>query len=358
MFSFIIKLIKIKFIFKRPLQKEILIYDRESLGFAELLFEKKKLEFLDTRYESINLFVLLIAIKKYGIRNIKNNYKKIFLETVSPKIVYTSIDNNPAFYTLKYLYKNAKYISDQNGMRDNKFFHSCKKIKENNKEHLIADHIFLFGKNEKKRISKIIKGNIHHLGNTKNNYYFIKNQKKSKKIKSLMFIPSGTYYKSALGHDKKIFAHLNKFCSKYKIKLSICSRGGSSNETFYRENFSRGKWTYIPQVNQMSTYKKLNVQQMVVFAHSTLGFEAFSKGIKCAVFHENFPIKDHYIKYPKSGIFWSDSKDYYDIEKTLKKVINFSNNSWGKIVKKYSSEILIYDKKNLEKSKIINRILK
>ena len=41
MFSFIIKLIKIKFIFKRPLQKEILIYDRESLGFAELLFEKK-----------------------------------------------------------------------------------------------------------------------------------------------------------------------------------------------------------------------------------------------------------------------------------------------------------------------------
>jgi len=97
---------------------------------------------------------------------------------------------------------------------------------------------------------------------------------------------------------------------------------------------------------------------MVVFAHSTLGYEALSKGIKCAVFHENFPIRGHYVKYPKTGIFWNNSKHYYDIEKTLNRVINFSNKNWNKIADKYSSEILKYDAKNLEKKKIIKRALK
>ena len=49
-------------------------------------------------------------------KNILDNYKKIYIELVSPKIVYTAIDNNPAFFKLKAVSNKPIYISDQNGM--------------------------------------------------------------------------------------------------------------------------------------------------------------------------------------------------------------------------------------------------
>ena len=41
--------------------------------------------------------------------------KKIYIELVDPKIVYTSVDN-PAFYKLKDIVKGPIYITDQIGM--------------------------------------------------------------------------------------------------------------------------------------------------------------------------------------------------------------------------------------------------
>ena len=60
--------IKKYFIFKiylfKPKQKKILIYDRRSETHAKLLFPNKDMAFYDTRYESINLFVLFNVFLK------------------------------------------------------------------------------------------------------------------------------------------------------------------------------------------------------------------------------------------------------------------------------------------------------
>ena len=65
---------------------------------------------------------------KSGIKNFIKNYKLNIFRDVSPKIIYTSIDNNLGFFKLKDLYPNATYIADQNGMRDENFMLNVKNI--------------------------------------------------------------------------------------------------------------------------------------------------------------------------------------------------------------------------------------
>ena len=97
---------------------------------------------------------------------------------------------------------------------------------------------------------------------------------------------------------------------------------------------------------------------MVIFSHSTLGFQALSKSVKCAVFYRCFPEKGAQGKFPKSGPFWTNSNTYYGFEKVVNRVMNFSNNRWKKITKEYSNKILSYNASNIKKKKIINMVSK
>lgn len=372
---FLFKFIKAKWIFKKPQKKNILIYDRHSEEFAKLLFLKKNYDFLDVRYESVNIYVLIFTFLDTGIKNFKDNYKKNFIKFVSPKIVYTSIDNNPAFFNLKNIYDKPLYISDQNAIskvpesyKQDEFYGVCKRYNQKTKKKLRADYIFLYGKNDKEKVSKIIKGNIHLLGNTINNYYTIKDKKIKKEISSIMFISSTkieftfpdahTKFKRVFEKDKLIFRYLVKFCQINKIKLIFCSRYDTSKEIFHRNNYAPGNWIYSPRISRRQVYEDINKQQMVVFQLSTMGFQALAKGIKCASFYSCFPEKGSNGKFPKRGPFWTNSNKYYDFEKILNKVIDYSNKSWKKIAQKHSSEILSYDPSNIKKKKIIKRVLK
>ena len=84
-------IINLKFFFKKPSKKKILVYDRASEKFAEILFKKKDYSFFDTRYESLNVFVFLNTLLKTGLKKIKINYKINYFKFVSPKIIYTCI---------------------------------------------------------------------------------------------------------------------------------------------------------------------------------------------------------------------------------------------------------------------------
>jgi len=366
--GFFLNLIKTKWIFKKPNKKNILIYDRESEAYSRYLFPQSSCEILDVRYESINIYVFFLTLFTSNIKNFRDNYKKIYIKFVSPKIVYTAIDNSPSFFKLKNIYDKPIYISDQNGMSkvadsygQDSFYKTLKTYAKKTGKKPRADHMFLFGQNDKERVSKVIKGNIHLLGNTKNNHYKIKHKENTKKISSIMFISSGNEYTSPISrlkNDQIIFKNLTKFCKKNNIKLTFYARLDNSFETYHRNNFEKGDWVYIPRINTRITYTNLNKQQMVVLSHSTLGFQTLAKGIKSAFFYTCFPEKGCHSKFPKTGPFWTNSLTYYEFEKTLNRVIGFSAASWKKIAKKYSKKILGYDPGNIKKKKIIKIALK
>ncbi|MDC1476391.1 hypothetical protein N8084_02715 [Pelagibacteraceae bacterium] len=351
------KIITIKLVFTKPYKKKVLVYDRTGERFYNLFFSKKDYEILDVRYESLNMYVMLLALIKFGIKNLKDNYKKCFIDIVSPRIVFTCIDNNPAFYKLKNIYSKPYYVSFQNGMRDDKFAKKCRAFYKKNKEKLRCDHIFVFGDNEKKRLSKFIDAEIHPLGNTVNNSFYKKRQVVNK-VKSILYISIFKVQQKHLAEDKKIFNFLINFCKRKNIKLSFGSKLGADKEFFFRKNLNKGSWTYLSRVNPSKTYGNVHKHEMMVFNISTLGFEALAKGIKCVALGEVFPIYYNYKKYPKSGSFWTNSKKLYDIEKTINRVINFSSKSWSQIADKYSSEIMNYDPHNYKTNKILQGLLK
>lgn len=363
----LLKLLRAKWLFRKPSKKKILIYD--SITEAELIFPKKNYEILHVRYESINLYVVFATLLTFGTKNFKSNYKKVFIMHVSPKVVYTGIDNNPAFYKLKDIYKLPIYISVQHGMRSKEFYNQCKMYKINEKKQLKADYIFVFCEKEKQRLLRVLEAKIYVVGSVRNNKFPIKSKKKNKKIKSIIFIsqyaasmknePNLPYNIFKTEKEKKIFNYLIKFCANKKIQLKFLSKAKKEHlgENFFRNYFTKGNWIFYNHVNLEKTYKIINKQQMVVFHFSTLGFEALAKGIRCVSFNNHFPMRGYHVKYPKSGAFWTNSTNYLEFEKTLNKVIDFSNNRWKNITDKYSKEILSYDPNNYKIKKIISKLL-
>ena len=110
--------------------------------------------------------------------------------------------------------------------------------------------------------------------------------------------------------------------------------------------------------NKSFKIKNFQNNSIFIFSHSTLGYEFLSKGFLIACFSQNYI--NHFIKgkYNFAGPFWSNSNDKKSLNLLLNKVSNKSKEDWRLISKKYSNQLLKYDKNNLSKIKIINKLIK
>ena len=359
-----------KWVFTKPQKKDVLIYDANTLNsnFVKYLFANKKYEIIHTRYEKINFYVIFFVLFKIGFKNIVENYKRIYFQYVSPKIIYTSMDYRTEFYKLKNIYPLATYISDQRGISKvvnaswpNKFYWDIKSYNKNNKKKAYADILFVFGSNERERLKNIINGKYYVLGNTKNNAY--KLSIKIKKKKEITYICSGLWQPS-WDRQCRTFKLINKYCESKNIKLNFIPKNklGSLteknfDEQYYRKKLGGGSWNFINH-RHTDVYKFLMSQELVLFAHSSLGYEVMAHGIKVAVFSNYFPEKMSSKMYNDNGPFWTSKEDFISISKMIKKIFKMKKKDWSKVYKKFSYEIMNLDKDNLQKKKIIRDILK
>ena len=346
-------LIKIKFDIFPPKKADILVYDYETVTglYPDILFKKKSKEFFYNRFERLNLFILFKSLIIFKFLNVKKNYIFHFFNYVKPKIVYTSIDNNPAFYLLKHIYPKSVYIADQNGTRNNLFYNYCfNQIKKHNIKY-VCDYYFVFGELEKKRLKKIISGKIICAGNTKNNSY---EMKKKKKKKIITYISSKIKLRPEL--EKRIFEKLIKFSKKFKYNLFFLDRPGQNNRKILKDIFKDDNWNYLQIKSESLKIKFLNQSKLITFAHSTLGYQLLSRGLKCVAFNHNYYNYSNLFKISKNGEFWCSPDKYNLVEKKLLEVIRNRDTKWKKIVKTKVSKIMFYDKNNKFKKKIINKI--
>ena len=195
-------------------------------------------------------------------------------------------------------------------------------------------------------------------GNTKNNAYI--SSVKIKKRREITYICSGLWQPS-WDRQCKTFKILNKFCIENKIKLNFLPKKVTDTnkfgEGYYRNFLGHDNWKYINH-REIDTYKHLLSQELVVFAHSTLGYEAMAKGIKVAVLSEYFPEKMSKRFYKRKGPFWTDKTDYNTLTKLFTKMFQMKKKEWNKIYKKYSFQIMFYDKNNINKKKVLKSLTK
>tara|TARA_B100000161_G_C33532209_1_gene406608 strand:+ start:54 stop:1172 length:1119 start_codon:yes stop_codon:yes gene_type:complete len=340
--------------FWKPEKKKILIYDRKSTDQANILFKRENFTFFYTRSQGLNLYVLILNLFKNGIKNFKVNYKKLFFRIVSPKIVYTSIDNSLSFYKLKQeCFNNAIYISDQNGMRDNSFYLEAKKyLARNRKSFLYCDIFFVLGNNEKKKLKKIIKTNFYTFGSTKNNFYI--NRKRKNKIKNLIFFSNKPIIN--FSRDFILLKNAIRFSKKYNYKLYYVDRLKKRYLIYLNKHFNIQDFTYISPKNSSETYSFFNENNLSIFNHSSLGYEFIARGFKGVSFGHNSDFLFHgrnRNKYPKEGIFWTEKLDYKNFESKILTIINYDFIKWKFSTLKYSKELMCFDKSNLNKKKII-----
>jgi surface carbohydrate biosynthesis protein len=118
MISKILKiLVNSKFIFFRPTKKKVIIYDN---NYSELLVSYfKSYDILHTRFEKINIFILLKSFFINGFKNIHFNYKKTYINFVNPDLLITFTDNDLDF--LQFKFKKIKKIAIQGAYRRETF---------------------------------------------------------------------------------------------------------------------------------------------------------------------------------------------------------------------------------------------
>ena len=353
---FLKKILSIKLQFLPPKKSKILIYDYASVtsNFSKIVFKNNKHEVLHTRYEILNIYILIKAVFSLKLHNITNRYKYFYIKQVEPKIVYTSIDNNPAFFLLKDIYPNTTYIVDQNGTRNNLFYDICLKERKKRKVNYKSDYFFISGDYYKNALKKIINTKFIIHGNTKNNEFRI--FKKIKKKRAIVYISSKFQIFEKL--ETKNFKNLLTYCKKNNYKLYLLDRPGQSNEKFFRNIFPEEKWSYIANLNLYKKFQFIYSCSLVAFAHSTLGYECLSRGLKCISFDFGRHIFSLNAKHNKKGPFWCSPENYLQVEKKLNQVVGYNKEQWKKIYFTYSKKIMSFDEGNTKINKVVNLALK
>jgi surface carbohydrate biosynthesis protein len=355
-------------IFKKPKKTDILFYDNAGFFFLKKLIPKKtKYDIVDIRYDSINIAVIISCLKKFFFS--KKNYIQEYINFTNPKIIITFNDLDINFYLLKKKNPNIKFISIQNGKRNNEFFKKIKKIKN-----LESDFIFCFGNYIKRKYEAHIKANVVSVGSLKNN--FINFSKK--KFSFISCISEYSDAKNEISLDSKKSISSNYFYNTIqkiilKLLIKYCRSVDRKLVVILRSNYSIKEKNYFLEIknkyykkliifypkNQTSVYHKCDESEFVVAINSTLGLENISRGGKTLFINPRpllFNIKD-------DNFFWPGKIKSLIYKIFISKITNFNFNEKIKNFEKinwaeYKKDIKFYNIMNFDKdNKTIKKVI-
>jgi len=359
-------LLNIKIIFKPPTKNNILIFDQQSEKIISKIFNIKKINFLKTRKEEINLIILIITFLKFQFRYF--DYLINYINYTQAKVVITSIDNDQRFYRIKSKL-SVITIFFQNGQRTGagdifEIFDKKNKINSFKKKYSV-DLMCVFNTMTAKLYKKIIRGEAFVAGSILNN-----NTKIFKTInKNLVFISLFRAYGKVLKiiekiHTLEYFKHkallniLKIYCEKNNLNLTILAKNphgtpGSEEEKKYYKKTLKKNFLFFKNYKKRNTYKIIDEAKIVVSPGSTLGIESLGRRQKTLILNyranrkyykkKNF---GYFTKRSNRGPFWYSGTDKKIIFKLLKQVKKYKKNKWARTIKKYEDETSLYDFRN------------
>ena len=196
------------------------------------------------------------------------------------------IDNNENILKIKNFHKNIKVAVVQNGTRylnnDISNFKSKKKFS--------VDYYFTFNKYYSQLLSKFIDAKFISIGSLENNKFKIS----KKKNRSILFISD--FDKTDYLYSQKKYKHYNNYyrsefkllplieniCEKYEYDLNIAPRikNYKQEHLFYSKIFKKNKWKLLKKTS--NPFRYIDESELVIFIHSTLGYEALFRNAKIA----------------------------------------------------------------------------
>lgn len=384
-FIFFYRIIKIlfnaKFYFVKPREKDILIYDREgSINILKYL-NKKNVIILDVRKESFNFFVLFRCLKKNKISF--DEYLYEYINIVKPKCIITFIDNNEKFYLIKSIFPNILTIFIQNGTRGEvgDIFG-----KENFNPNFKVDYMLVHGDTIGEKYESIISGKSLSIGSFKNNMIPVSNKKYHKdKKKTMLFtstyilppknkntpiwIDNGkpTFWNQFYQSEDVILPFLKNYSKKNNIKLQICGRlikEHTLEKEYYNSYLEGCDWEFLEREDAFSSYALVDKSDILINIDSTIGYEAFGRGLKVAFFTIRGTSLNSSAtkfgwpgKFPEEGLFWTNYPKVSSFERVLDYVNNIDDVSWNQVSRKYRKDIMHFDLENTKFKNLIKKII-
>jgi surface carbohydrate biosynthesis protein len=379
LFRFIF-IIKSRKTFKKPSKIDLLIYDGTYPEVLIPYLKKYNYSVLFVRGESLNLHILIKSIftKSFWLVNPFYSYTLNYIKTVSPKVILTYIDNKSDFYKLSKDLPHIKTVFIQNGSRSviGDVFDSVK-----SGEFYQVDFMLVHNEAIGKKYQDFIQGESISIGSFLLNLFqdkidiipnriaFISQiRKQNNKSKVFFYRPNGSpiywdeFYQAEIFNIK----FLSDWCNRNKKNLLII--GSQKEDSVFEKNFysniiGEENFQFIPKTDLFSSYRMIMQSEIVVFIDSTLGYESYGLGKKTASFSNrkinNSPRNTFGwpADFKERGLFWTNYQDENDLEGIMNFLNVVSDKEWSKILKDYSSKLMVMDSGNTKLERILESLL-
>lgn len=369
-------ILKARIEWNRPAKVKTIIYGDFN---AEII-----LEYLDPeetyvlKSESINVYVALKSILKLNFSSF--GYICNYIRLAKPDVLITSIDNDVLYWSLKEYFPKIKTILLQYAMHT-ELGDIFGELKRKKPKHIYEiDHLFLFNVNVRDKYLEYINGNTHIIGSFKNNHIatedystpcgnvvtFVSQYRPEQVFHPVFFYDGDTpYFRDSYYETETVLLPLIwKYCKERNIRFQVCGHGNTQGEyNFFGKLIGNYDWDFIPRLNSLDSYKTVFRSRVVIGVDSALAFESFGTGIRVGLFpgrHLSLKNDSFRIGWPNlfepTGPFWTSHVDESEVKRILDFLLDESDLVWKETHKKYSSEIMSYDKGNTQFVKVLKHL--
>jgi len=360
-FLFAKNFLNARWIFTKPKKKKYLVYDFNNSNYLFNYIKKEESAIYYTRWEEINLFIILHIIINYGFKNLKTNYKMVFFNYVRPKIAITLMSSYVAFYKLKSQFPNIITIAVQDSLGNSEFIKILKKTKKNT---LSCDYFLFFSDSFKKLYEKyiFIKKKSLIVGSFRNNHYSYKSTNKKK----IIFISKTNWNTKEALNEIILLKFIIKYLRNNKQgKVDICLKSNNASVIgYFKKNLNLD---YINIIPKKDSYIIVKNYENILFTDSTLGYECLARGKKVISFglgslKKNWCIQNGFQpinkfgypnKFKDDGIFWSNASSEEKINKLLKNILCMKQSTFNKKTNMIKDKIICFDPKNTKFKRLL-----
>ena len=325
-------------------------------------------EVLPVRGESINIPVMLVSLFVGGNRS--DAYFDVYIRKVRPKLIVTFIDNTPAFYRLAPRHPGVKTMFIQNGWRG---YHVdvFEQLDAQTGDHreLAVDYMLCFGSAIGRHYQRYIKGNVVAIGALRNNQYLPGIARDVGRIAFVsqwrsegLQVAGRTYSQEELiaAVDRYIVSFLAEYARAHGKRVSIIPRTPADSEarqdeTRYFAAMLGGGCDFLEYDSANSSYRAIDVAEVVVGVDSTLVYEAIARGTRTAVFSIRgalMGVRGFDYGWPATnqpeGPFWTNTPSHDRFAAVLDYLFAISDNDWREELSRISFEdLMTFDPGNL-----------
>ena len=363
-----------------PRKSKILVYGACGIEVMLPYLKNYNVTIMAVRGEFINLPCFFLAMLKIDFWKGKlfNAYVETFICAVSPQIIITFVDNNPAFFEISKRFKDIKTIFIQNGTRGESgdIFEYLVKS-----ESYHVDYILVHGKSIGLHYKNYISGQLISIGSLKNNsarkltnvpndYVLFISQWHPKPDNGIFYVEAdGTpiYWDDFFEPESMVLAFIDKWCVKNNKHLKICGRckdDDALEKFFYADRLINCAWDFIPNTNNYSAYKLIDAAEISVFIDSTLGYESLARGKKTAAFTcRGFSISSDAAnfgwpqKLVENGPFWTNNQDQNQFKRIMDYLNSVDNDDWEKVCYHSINDIIEFDPDNSRLVTLLDKLV-